>query len=791
MTMAADDPLWQEFAAETAEHLDTLEQGLAGGGRVDVLFRAMHSLKGMSAALGAQGMGALAHRAEDVLGQVRAGHRALDAAAREALLAAVDLLRAQRGVLLERREDRAPPPALLARLAALAEGQAPTAAAASPAAPPVASPLRLSLASRLAAEVPGLAAGRPAQGLAEAAEGAGLPRLAALLRAAPGSAAGFGRLRAALSLLEAGTGLPAGAGTAWPTPPDPVPLMAALDAPAAALAAAAEAFAAAALAHGAAGAEALGRQIQDLALRGLPRPTGLRAALEAPAPSPLEAALAPPPPPLTPGLAAALPPSAHLRAAACLAAGQRIWRLRLGPLAAAEALAAPFLARVGEVLGSAGPPEAMDLFLASDLPPAELATLRAEADPEGLALADLAPADAPPPAPTMRVRQDRIDAVITLEAELRAAALALAEAISAPEARAALGDLTALQRHLPAAAAARLASPLERLRAAAGAAERASGRLTLALGQLDEAVLALRVVPFATLAARLPRVLRAAAEAGGKQALLVVEGEEVQLDRSLADALADPLLHLIRNAADHGVETPAERLAAGKPATARLLLAAERLPGRLVVSLADDGRGIDTARVVARAVAGGLVSEAAAAGLAMSDIHALLFLPGFSTREAVSETSGRGVGLDVVQEAARRAGGTVRMESRPGQGTRVVLDVPLSAALQPVLLVEADGHAYALPAGRVEAVLRPGEVPAGQRMLTLEEVLHLPPVPAGAVVMLACRAGRLALGVARLGRRTDLLLKPLHPELAATPGVGGVGVLGNGEAVLLLEPDGL
>jgi len=798
--MEADDPLWQEFAAETAEHLDTLEQGLgSGAARVDVLFRAMHSLKGMSAAIGANGMGALAHKAEDVLGLARGGQLRLDGPASSALLAAVDALRLQRTALLERRQDQAPPPELLGRLAALAEGRPAPEMAPAPTTSTATDPLRLSLASRLAAEVPRLAeAPQAALPLAAAVAGAGLGRLGVLLRAvaeAP-SPATFGRLRGALSLLEAATGLPAGATTTWPGEADPAPVLAALGGPFDALAGAAETMAAAAHAHADADAETLGRQIQDLARRGDPIPVAeqaqaLRAALQARPLRPVSERLAPPPPPLTPGLAAALPVPAHVRAAAALAAGQRIWRLRLGPLPTAEAIAEPFLARAGEVLGSAGPPEALDLFLASDLPPEEIAALRAEADPDGAALADLAPADAPPPAPTMRVRQDRIDTVIALEAELRAAALALAEAIAAPQARSALEDLAALERTLPPAAAARLASPLERLRAASGAAERASGRLGLALGQLDEAVLALRVVPFSSLAMRLPRVLRATAEAEGKQAALVVQGDDVQMDRSLADTLADPLLHLIRNAVDHGIEPPTERIAAGKPAAARLLLTAERLPGRLVVTLSDDGRGIDGPRVLARALDRGLISADAARRMGPADIHALLFLPGFSTRETVSATSGRGVGMDVVQDAARRAGGAVRIESEQGAGTRIILDLPLTAAIQPVLLVEAGGHPYALPAGRVESVIRPEEHPAGQPLLTLEALLHLPPVAPAAVIILRRPAGPLALAVARLGQRTDLLLKPLHPDLAGTPGVGGVGVLGNGEPVLLLEPDGM
>jgi two-component system chemotaxis sensor kinase CheA len=147
--------------------------------------------------------------------------------------------------------------------------------------------------------------------------------------------------------------------------------------------------------------------------------------------------------------------------------------------------------------------------------------------------------------------------------------------------------------------------------------------------------------------------------------------------------------------------------------------------------------------------------------------------------------------MDVVQDAARRAGGAVRIESEPRVGTRVILDLPLTAAIQPVLLVEAGGHPYALPAGRIEAVIRPEEHPAGQPLLTLEALLHLPPARPAAVIILRRPAGALALAVAKLGRRTDLLLKPLHPGLACIPGVGGVGVLGNGEPVLLLEPDGI
>jgi two-component system chemotaxis sensor kinase CheA len=330
--MEADDPLWQEFAAETAEHLDALESGLAGEGAVDLLFRAMHSLKGMAAAIGAHGIGTLAHKAEDVLGLARAGRLALGPPVRAALLAAVDCLRGQRVALLERRQDRAPPANLLARLGALAEGR-PEAVVAAPApVSPREDPLRATLASRLANELPRLQA-EPALAvrLASLAREGQMPRLAALLEAAGEGLPALGRLRRALILLQ---------------PPEVVPRLtgdlraetqatrAALSGPRPALSRAAGDLAASADALGDEQAELLARQIQDLAVRSGDEPAQrlaeLRAAfaeaLAAPSLAPLVERLLPAPPPLTPGLATALPPSAHARAATALAAGRRIWR---------------------------------------------------------------------------------------------------------------------------------------------------------------------------------------------------------------------------------------------------------------------------------------------------------------------------------------------------------------------------------------------------------------------------------------------------------------------------------
>ncbi|MCQ4160397.1 ATP-binding protein, partial [Roseomonas sp. GC11] len=531
-------------------------------------------------------------------------------------------------------------------------------------------------------------------------------------------------------------------------------------------------------------------------------------------------------PRLPPAFRASMGGAARGRALAALAAGQALFvaRLALGRDAAAENAIGAWLHDEAEVLASRNLPEsdppALEILFASARAHPALVAQATALDPRGHVLRDLsplpepaagAPADpAPEPAAetpaeasveasveagpvTMRVRQETIDGIINLQAELRAAALSLAEALQEGGARAGLTRLAALEQWLPASMAGQLAEVLDRLRRHQDAMEAAESRLTLSLRRLDEAVMELRVVPVGTLFARLPRVARAVARASGKDVDLVLEGQEVAIDRGLVELLADPLLHLVRNAVDHGLESPAARRAAGKPERGTLRISAARRTGQIRVRVSDDGAGIDRARVLARAVERGLVEPARAAALPAEAVHALLFHPGFSTAEAVTETSGRGVGLDVVQEAVRRAGGTLEVESEPGQGTRFTLRLPLSAAVQSVLLVEAGGHPYALPAGRVEAVLEAAAVPPGTEMRDLATLLHLPEARRGegGVVMLRSGGRLIGLSVDRVQRRSDLLLRPLHPALAALPGIGGVGVLGNGEPVVLLEPDAL
>lgn len=238
-------------------------------------------------------------------------------------------------------------------------------------------------------------------------------------------------------------------------------------------------------------------------------------------------------------------------------------------------------------------------------------------------------------------------------------------------------------------------------------------RLREDFGALEERVMCLRMQPLMPVLERAVRAARIAARAAGKEVELEVTGGDVRVDRSLAEQIGEPLLHLLRNAVDHGIETASERRAAGKPVRGRVRLEVAAEGSRVCVRVADDGRGIDTERVARVAVAGGLL----AAGAQITDEHALrlIFRPGFSTAGSVSTVSGRGVGLDVVEHALERAGGELRVRTTRGEGTTFELRVPLTLALVKVVVVRANGHAYAIDASHIVAAayLEPDDIEGG------------------------------------------------------------------------------
>ncbi|MBK1836201.1 Hpt domain-containing protein [Azospirillum sp. YIM B02556] len=338
-------------------------------------------------------------------------------------------------------------------------------------------------------------------------------------------------------------------------------------------------------------------------------------------------------------------------------------------------------------------------------------------------------------------------------------------------------------------------------------------QLSRSVDRLREAALDLRVVPIETLFNQFPRVVRELARVQGKSVRFVTEGGEVRIDKSMVEMLHDPLMHMVRNAVDHGVESPAGREAAGKPAQATLSLRAFQRNSRVVLEIVDDGRGIAAEAVRAKAVRQGLVGEEDSLVLSPDAVRDFIFSPGFSTADTVTETSGRGVGMDVVRNAVTRLGGGIAIRTREGAGTAFTIDLPLSAAILRTLLVQVDDQVLAIPDRFVEevcgfaaedfhrvsgcwTVLRRKRVLPVVRLadaLGFPAEADWPPTGSGQCLVVVLRHGnrRIGLEIDKLLRRGDLFVRESHPGLADVPGVGGVSLLNDGRIVIILDGDEL
>ncbi len=345
--------------------------------------------------------------------------------------------------------------------------------------------------------------------------------------------------------------------------------------------------------------------------------------------------------------------------------------------------------------------------------------------------------------------------------------------------------------------------------------------------QLQEEVMRIRMLPIANVFNKFPRLVRDLARKAGKQVELVIRGEETELDRSVIEEISDPLIHLLRNAVDHGLETPEERRAAGKPERGTILLTARHEESRIILTVEDDGRGIDVERVKASAVQKGLLTEAEAAALSHDEAIHLIFRPGLSTAKVVTDVSGRGVGMDIVRANIERLNGTITVETWPGQGTQFQITLPLTLAIIPTLLVRIGESTFAIPLPAVMETLR---VPLAdiqtvkgkqviqlrQRVLPLvrlSQVLgfqmtdngHLSSVfrPPPSVstsgngqryeYVVAVRWGRLEMGllVDALVGEQELVIKPLGRLIGETPGISGAAILGDGRVALIVDVPGL
>jgi two-component system, chemotaxis family, sensor kinase CheA len=330
--------------------------------------------------------------------------------------------------------------------------------------------------------------------------------------------------------------------------------------------------------------------------------------------------------------------------------------------------------------------------------------------------------------------------------------------------------------------------------------------LTRCSQALQAIVMQVRMIPVEAVFLRLPRLVRDLSAKLGKQVELELVGQDTELDRTVVDALGDPLVHLVRNALDHGFETPTERQAAGKPSAGALRISARHSGGNVVISVADDGRGVDAAAVAATAVRRGLLTAEQAEGLDPARAIDLLFAPGFSTREAASDVSGRGVGMDAVRAKVREVGGEVWMTSEPGQGTIAQIRLPLTLAIMPALLVRAGERTYGIALDRIDRSVMLDEHPvrsaAGQRMLVVGDAVmplydaatalgHPADEDCEFAVIVHGHDRRIALAVSELVGQHELVTRPLPPDVAELAPVSGAAVLPDGDIALLVDCDAL
>ena len=321
--------------------------------------------------------------------------------------------------------------------------------------------------------------------------------------------------------------------------------------------------------------------------------------------------------------------------------------------------------------------------------------------------------------------------------------------------------------------------------------------------ELHGQVMQVRMTPMALVVDRLPRLARDVARQLGKEVEVELEGVEIELDRAILEELADPLVHLVRNAIDHGLEAPNERAAAGKPPRGKLTLKARRDRDRVVLEISDDGRGMDAGKLRQAAIDRGLLSAEQARALGDREALLLCCLPGLSTASRVSDVSGRGVGMDTVKRVVEQLGGTLEIEAIRGHGTRFTLRLPLTVAVVQVLLVGVGDEIYGLPIAKVVGAV---EVVDEQRTRSLGALLlpfggELVPVhplagllavtgQPGALlphVLVEGDTGRFALQVDRLLGQQETVLKPVPPPLERIAGLAGVTLLGTGRPVFLLD----
>ncbi|WP_145189298.1 chemotaxis protein CheA [Pseudomonas sp. URMO17WK12:I11] len=337
------------------------------------------------------------------------------------------------------------------------------------------------------------------------------------------------------------------------------------------------------------------------------------------------------------------------------------------------------------------------------------------------------------------------------------------------------------------------------------AMSKAVSNLDVVTADLQTAVMKTRMQPIKKVFGRFPRLVRDLARQLKKEINLELVGEETDLDKNLVEALADPLVHLVRNAVDHGVEMPDEREAAGKARTGHVVLSAEQEGDHILLSISDDGKGMDPNILRAKAVEKGLMDKDAADRLSESDCYNLIFAPGFSTKTEISDVSGRGVGMDVVKTKISQLNGSINIFSAKGQGSKIVIKVPLTLAIMPTLMVMLGNQAFAFPLVNVNEIFhldlsRTNVVDGQEVVIVRDKALPLfylkrwlvqgqvhEEQHEGHVVILSVGTQRIGFVVDQLVGQEEVVIKPLGKMLQGTPGMSGATITGDGRIALILD----
>ncbi|MFA6154462.1 chemotaxis protein CheA [Mesorhizobium sp.] len=405
----------------------------------------------------------------------------------------------------------------------------------------------------------------------------------------------------------------------------------------------------------------------------------------------------------------------------------------------------------------------------------------------GIEIQDPPGADAPPAPPTaptgtvaarsLRVSVERIDALVNLTGELSIARNALAHAAALARSGTQAASLAVLL-------------------------DEQQTRLDRLVGALQRSVMSIRVLPMRQVFQRFPRLVRDLAAEMGKSVALVTEGDDTEADKTIVEALAEPILHVVRNAIDHGLETAEERVRAGKPPQATISMRAAKVGDSIAVEIEDDGKGVDLARVRRIAAERGLT---VGAPITDADTLELLFKPGFSTAATVSTISGRGVGMDAVRAAVEGLGGSVGIETEAGLGTLVTFTLPYSILMTPLITVEAAGQIFGIPLDKIvetRRLARADIAPVGKARVFVHRGRAIPLVnleatiggtPPGSqasdvqVVVVMSGNDMCGIEVDRLGEKMDILMRPVEGVLAGLQGIAGVTILGDGRVMLVLD----